>query len=672
MKILYSQIKELVPGIKAKPKEIGEALTLIGFMMDGLEETRWKGKKDWLISLEVRQNRPDCLSVFGLAKEIAAYYKLPFKPPRFTPLKTPKNLPPLKITVEAEKEVKRIRAVRLSGLSNGESPEWLKTFLKFYGLKPSSLLVDLSNYVMIMTGQPSHLLDAEKISGGLSWAVNKEKGEITTLDGSRLLLQGGELVIRDKKNILALAGIVGGSAAKITEKTKSAVLEMAVYDSGIVRENSRSLRTTTEASKRLEKNLSPSVIDTAMNFLTAKILDFCGGKADSIFFDYYPKKHHSPRIKFNLNMPAETAGAPIAPLEAAAILRRLDFTVRAKGNSAIVTPSAERTDIAIPEDLAEEVIRLFGYNKIPSEQTPKFSFTENITPKRIILEERIRDILSFSGFDEILSLPFTKEGEAEKTAYSDLKTVKTQNSINEEWPELRQSTASGLLLQAKKYLEKNLRQVKIFEIGKVFGEKNGSYFEKSVCGILEQSPNSKKSLNEFRKNVEKVLRTIGLKDIAYNPAEVKPAAANPFSCWDIESGEKKIGIIYKLKPGFNNHRENTYFAEIDISQTASLLGKPPASSTRHSIKELKKRLVVLDANVLLKKEQSLADFLTEAKRKIKKENLWSLEIIDKYPLKSGVRWTIRASYCGLGAGEAKKLHTSVFGLTKNTGGKISA
>ena len=226
MKALYSEIKKLVPNLKAGPREAGEVLSLIGFMMDDLEKVQYQGKENYLIGLEVRQNRADCLSIIGVARELAAYYGLEMKLPEIKPPTFGEK--EIEIKVEAADFVKRISAVEIGNLKNGESPAWLKEFLNLYDFNSVNLLVDLSNYVMICAGYPSHLMDKEKIYGDqISWAINRDFEKITTLDGSEIELnknsKNGELIIRDGKNILALAGIVGGQAAEISSETGSII-----------------------------------------------------------------------------------------------------------------------------------------------------------------------------------------------------------------------------------------------------------------------------------------------------------------------------------------------------------------------------------------------------------------------------------------------------------------
>src|SRR3989339_1342465 len=291
MKILYSQIKELVPQLRASASEVAASLTMICFLSDGFQQVEWQDHRDYLISFEVRQNRADCLSVLGLAREAAGYYGLVCKLPlNKLAIPTKKGSG---IKVEALKHVKRALAFEITGVQNKKSSVWLKEFLALYDINSVNLLVDLSNYIMILTGYPSHLLDKDKITGKLCWAVNQDFKEFITLDKTKVRLPGKEIILKDDKTILGLAGIVGGKAAEIDLNSQNIIVEMAIYDRVSIRKDSRSLKIVTEASLRLEKDLSPEGLDLAMNLLISLILKETGGKIETRPFSFYPVKQPS-------------------------------------------------------------------------------------------------------------------------------------------------------------------------------------------------------------------------------------------------------------------------------------------------------------------------------------------------------------------------------------------
>lgn len=642
MKVLYSEIKNLIPGLKASPKEVGETLTLTGFMMDGLEEVSYKGKKDFLISLEIRQNRADCLSVIGLAREVAAYYNLKVNVTSVKKIKEIKEN--LNIKIEAKDYVKRVLAVSLDSVENNESPEWLKEYMYLYGLATAGILVDLSNYVMIMTGYPSHLIDSKKIEGIISWSINDQSREIETISGLKTKLNTGEIIIKDDKDVLALAGIIGGNKGIIDNNTKSLIVEFAVYDRSIIRKNSRSLNISTEASKRLEKELDPNGIDYAMELLVSLILEHAKGKITSSFFSYYPKKHISPKIKFNERLSSDLSGIEISNKETLRILKGLNFFV---SKDLIVIPPTYRMDVSLPEDVAEEIIRIYGYDKIPTNDIPKLEIVKNITPPNIILSDKIRDTLNTLGFDEILSWPLTQKGVNAEINYLKLNEIFTQNSVNELYPNLRQSIASGLLNQMNEYFKKGVEYIDIFEIGKVFGESNKKYIEYDSLGLLSVSKEN--SLPQFKNKIDSLLRILGFKNISYLNAEIKPKTSNPNSCWDIYIKNQCVGIIYKLTP--SEIKLNTYFAEINIQKITEILLKVK----NNPVVEITQKLTFLDVNVEIKDKSSIYEIINLLEKNISSRYLWSINVIDIYNNK----YTLRITYKELSDKESKAEHAKV-------------
>lgn len=649
MKVLYSQIKELVPDLKAEAKEVGEILTLTGFMMDNFEEVSYKGKKDYLISLEIRQNRPDCLSVIGIAREVAAYYNLKLSLSSLKSFKVGDEK--LDIKVEAKDFVKRIKAIRIDNLENKESPQWLKEYMSFYGLASVGILVDLSNYVMMLTGYPSHLIDCNKIEGDLFWSINNNFKEVTTLSGLLVNLKKDEIIIRDKNNLLALAGMVGSKSGLIEMNTKSIIAEIAIYNSSLIRKNSRSLSIITEASRRLEKDVDPNGVDYALDLLISLILEYAGGEVSSSF-DYYPKKYVSPKIEFDKKLASKLSGIDISNEDVFKILKSLDFEIEDKGDVLLVTPPTGRNDVNLPEDVAEEVIRIYGYNHIPTDEIPQLEVVQNITPSNIILSEKIRDILSILGFDEVLSWPLTQKGINDNFNYSDLKEIFTQNSVNDLYPNLRQSMAPGLMNQMNEYYKKGVEYIDIFEIGKIFGEKDNKYIEQENLGVL--SVNKNEIFPQFKNNIESLLRLIGFNDVKYFDSKLKPNLANPKSCFDIFVNNQPIGIIYKLIP--SDIKLNLYITEINIKKITEMLLK----IENNPVVEITKKLIALDVNIEINKEESIYKFIDL----IPRDNVWSVNVADAYQGKEKIKYTLRITYKELSDEEAKKEHLKISDLIK--------
>lgn len=651
MKVLYSHIKELVPGLTAGPKEVGEVLTMTGFMMDSFEEVTFQGEIDYLLGLEVRQNRADCTAVWGVAKEVAAYYGLIAVIPQLNI----NNLKSgdLKIKITAKDDVKRIKAVRIKGVKNQKSPAWLEEFLGFYDINSVNLLVDLSNYVMIMTGYTSHLLDLEKMQGDLNWSLNKKKVEITSLDGTQVVLEGGELVISDDKQILALAGIVGCQAAGISMTTQELILEMALYDRYLIKQNSRRLAIVTEASNRLSRDLDPLSLENACAYLTDLIVMMAGGEVVAET-DYENKVKSSEAIVLKPNLISSFAGVTIENEQSMEILKSLRFQVEIESDKWLVTPPSDRLDINEPEDLIEEVIRMYRYDKIAHDRVPALMAVKDITNPLYWAKDRLRQYLVARGFDEILSQPLVSTELNELTNYIGWEQILTQNSVNEDFPALRLSLASGLFKQYQVFTKKNVAPIKIFEIGKVFGRIDNKYLEAENLAWLISVSDGSKALNQLRLEVETVLGQLGLCEVEYEKMSKSPRLANSNSCFVIKFEGQDLGVIYKTNLV---EADAVYLAEINLEILIKLLSEPKVSA----IYELNHKLVVLDANVEVV-NADLEQRLAEIKTELGWECLWSLQVIDSYQLEETCRYTVRVTYRGLTDQEAKAVHQRIFQL----------
>ncbi len=660
MKALYSEIKQFLPEYRGTHKTVMEALSLVGILVDSCTEVQIGTKKDYCIGLEVRQNRPDCLGVAGVAREAAAYLQTPFVLP--TVKASAVSHKKVAVSVSATDDVKRVAVAEISGLDNSKpSPQWLVQTLEAHGMNSVSLLVDISNYAMLMTGYPNHIFDAGKLVGGLVWQRMPKTDTFSTLDGTTLeLSKGKQLVISDNLGPLVLASAVGGRRSAISERTTSILAEVAVYDPVKMRADARSLKVVTEASTRLEKDLSVEMVPWALEFLVQSFVKFGGGKQTSAVFDYYPRtaRPKSQVVKVSVGFIAQVGGVSVSGAEAERILKRLGFGVHRTGEVLAVSAPSWRTDILGEYDIAEEVLRMKGFNQIPP-VAPAFAPVSDVTPARIQLMDQCRTVLPELGFDEVLTLPMTTTADNAASAWEIGEEVRTQNAINEEFPVLRQSLVSGLVAQQHSYLRKDIGHIALFEIGKVFGKSGKRYVESNRLGLLLHRP-SGQSLHQLQSNLESILGALGAVRVEYAEASVKPALANPFSCFQVRVAGKPVGVLYKLQEQSltgNKKVHHTSCAELDIEQ---LLEALRASKPRGAA-ELSAKLVVLDANVVVATRADLSEAVDRLYKQAGRSSVWACEVVDAYQLPSGqTRYTVRVSYTNMTDIAAKKMHESVF------------
>jgi phenylalanyl-tRNA synthetase beta chain len=620
MKVIYSQIKKILPGLKKSPRQIANDFTMIGHFCSGLE----KIGPNTVITLEVRHNRGDCFGYFGLAKELSVLYTLPICLPQISQNASLLPLPPVQIN--SQSGVKRLMAATLTGLKNKTSPAWLTGFLKLHDINSLNLLVDLTNYVMIYWGLPCHAFDLKKLDSDLTWQDSTQNKDFTTFDQTKIEIEKGTLEIVSRDQAVSLT-FIGGLNSGISLNTTETLVEMAVYDPMRVRKDSQNYKIDTEASIRLEKFLDPELIPLAFNHLLDLIQKYCQGKLNSQLFDYYPQKEKLPQISLDPQDPSRYAGMKIPSSFTLETLKNLDCSVEKKSNHLLVDVPSLRKDIQIKEDLIEEVIRFWGYQKIPQNQPLPFKKRPDITPPVLYLIEHLQQMLTVLGYDETRSWPLLNK---KQINLQDPHLIYTQNNINSHFPALRTSLVPSLKIQKEQYEKYKVSPIQIFEIGKIYLKKAKKYEEHYTLALYHPQ---KDQLNH---DFLFLLRNLGLavKDLKF----------------------VKLGPDY-----YYEIRLNTILRSVEPRFLQPLSKK---TNPKTSAYELKKQIITLDANLNLGKKVDFDKLIRQYSQKIGDKYLWKLEITDFYqdPKNKKYRYTLRSSYYNLDSKKAKALHLKTFGL----------
>lgn len=647
MKVLYSQLKKYLPELTASAKDVANVFTMTGFMLDKFIEVNYNGQKDYFLDLEVRQNRADSFGVLGLARELSAYYKIPLKYPEYN-ISLGGNTYKLPIAISAKEAVKRVHAVKLIDLEIKESPEWLKNYLGLYDINSINNLVDLTNYVMIETGHASHVFDTDLIGDALTWEINNGKyPKMTTLNGQEVELTNDSLLITDGKRPLSLS-FIGGKDDAVTNSTKKVIVEMAVYNGTVVRRNARDLKIVTEAGTRLEKFMDPNSIPQAFEWLISLIIENCGGTVVSDLFDEYIQITPEIEITVDLDKVQQVAGIPITYTESKEYLKNLGFKIVADNNNSVkVLRPVNRLDIETQQDTFEEIIRMKGFNNIPSNYLTT-QVVKDITPTRIYLMDNITDCLATNGLDEVRSWVLVDQKSNDLTRFIDWDAIRVTNSINEEVPFLRQSIAVSLLGQAHTYIKNNITPIELFEIGKIFGKKDGIYTEINSLGMLIAN----NDINYLKLKLESLIRYLGMDKIEYIKDTNPPRSSHPLTSWQIRIENQIAGVIYTTN---KNEFVDASIAEINIDLIDSIINKNKKSSTQ----EVTQKIVTLDANVNLAQDVDINSFVLNKLESVG-ANLWSWELIDQFKSDSDIKYTVRVSYVNLSDTSAKELHAKLF------------
>ncbi len=647
MKVLYSQLRKYLPGLTATAKEVADVFTLTGFMLDKFIEVEYNGQKDYFLDLEVRQNRADSLGVLGLARELSAYYKIPLKYPEYN-IKFVGNTYKLPITIQAKEAVKRVQAIKMIDLEIKESPEWLKKYLELYGINTINNIVDLTNYVMLETGHASHVFDSELVGDNLVWELANDKyRKLTTLNGEEVVLKKDSLLITDGHKPLSLS-FIGGKDDAVSNTTKKVVLEMAVYNGTVVRRNSRDLKIVTEAGTRLEKFMDPNSLPQAFEWLVSLILENCGGTVESELFDEYIQITPEIEINVDLDKVQQVAGIPITYTESKEYLTNLGFVIKQdQNNSVTVLRPINRLDIESQQDVFEEIIRMKGFNNIPSNYLTT-QVVKDITPSRIYLMEDITEYLAANGLDEVRSWVLVDEKSNDLTRFINWQPVKVTNSINEEVPYLRQSIAVSLLGQVQTYIKNNINPIELFEIGKIFGKKEEQYTEINSLGMLIAN----KDINYIKSKVESLLRHLGIDKIEYVKDGDAPKSAHPLTCWQIRIENTIAGVIYITN---TNEFSEASVAELNIDLIDSIVNNKVKTSTM----EVTQKIVTLDSNIVVDQNADINSFIINKLEPVGL-NLWAWSLIDQFKSDTNIKYTVRVSYVNLNDTQAKELHAKLF------------
>ena len=561
MKFSYNWLQSFFKKKLSNPEKLAELLTMHSFEVAAVE----KSGKDWILDIDILPNRAgDCFSHLGIAREIAAITGIKYEVSniKFQENNKVKAKDFVQVLVKHKWACPRYAARVIIDVKVGLSPEWLKERLKTCGLRPINNIVDIANYVMLETGQPLHAFDGGKLEGGkIIVRFAKEKEKITTLDGQRFDLDPEVLVIADEKKPVGIAGIKGGKIPEIDRKTKIVVLESANFNSQVIRHGSRKLNLKTDASLRFEHGIDPNLTEFAANRAAFLIQKLAKGKVAKGTVDIYPKKVLSKRIKLDLNYLRSLLGVEIPKKEIINILKRLNFQLaELRTRHVEVKVPTFRLDVSIPEDLIEEIARIYGYDKVPS----VFPIAALIPPKRnldIFWEDISKNILKEAGFTESYNYSFVSE--KDKNIFGDNNLIELENPLSQDFKYLRPSLMPNLLKNVQKN-QKKFEKIKIFELGKIFRNNKGKPEEKRMLTAVISGSQRDKSLfhpslrsgNEFyqlKGVVDTLLNKLGISNVWYD--EYKPTPEDSkISIWhlkksaEVKVDNEEVGFLGEISP----------------------------------------------------------------------------------------------------------------------------
>ncbi len=452
-----------------------------------------------LIDLSITPNRPDCLGVRGIARDLAASGFGKLKNLKEKKIKSiTKQTLKVKINKEKNQGCSSFGSCLITNVKNNESPKWLKDKLVSIGQKPISAIVDITNYVMFDINRPLHAYDADKIEKGIVVRNSKFGEEFTALDNKSYKLDDGMCVISDGKGVLGLGGIIGGTRSGTEFNTKNILLESAYFKPRSIRSTSKKLNLDTDAKFRFERGIDPLSIEDGLNKAALLIKDICGGEISKIDIQRI-ETSKIKTIKFDTNLFEKITGFKISTKEMLKILEDLGFKIKKEKKYLKLTIPTWRPDISQEIDIIEELVRITGYDKIKIIDPIKERTKSTLTQSQKLFHFLQRAIAS-KGYLEAITWSFTDSN------YNDYfkdknKEIKIVNPISSELGVLRNSIFSNLIMYMNKNLDRGFKDLSIFEIGPIFTGSNPGEQNTVACG-LSAGKRSRLSWIEKERNVD--------------------------------------------------------------------------------------------------------------------------------------------------------------------------
>lgn len=566
-------------GMLCSEKELGLADSADGLMElsdsapVGIDIREYLSLNDNIIELDLTPNRADCLSIEGVAREVAVLNQMNWQPVNFENAVV-EHQDTLSIKLEAE-ECPRYLGRLIKGVNpKAEVPLWMQERLRRAGLRSLGILIDVTNYVLLELGQPLHAFDANKLTGGITVRLSKKDEELALLNEQTIKLDGEALVIADDKQAVALAGIMGGSETAVDDDTQDVFLECAFFMPTAIAGKARSFGLHTDSSHRFERGVDPFLQQRAIERATQLIVDIAGGSVgavnETINEQNLPTRSAVTLRKSRIK---KMLGVELPETEISAIFQRLGMTVIEENDSWAITPTGTRFDIAIEADLIEEIARIYGYNNLPNSSLLMRSELGK-APEAILPLDRAQDLLVDKGYQEAITYSFVDE-EIQQLIAPDDKVIALKNPISSDLSVMRSTLWCGLLRAALYNTNRQQNRVRLFETGLAFVEQGDETVQqKKLAGLAlgsvqpEQWAESLRKVDFFdiKADLESVFALSGL-HVEFS-ADKHPAL-HPGQTAKLTSDGQFIGWLGMLHPtlekklGFDNQ---VFLFELELNK----------------------------------------------------------------------------------------------------------
>ncbi len=660
---------------------ISEILTMAGLEVEGEELSGG----DVVLEVNITPNRPDCLSVFGVARELRAATGKSIKTPEIN--LSDEFTPEFNVRIDSPL-CKRYAGRIIKGVKIGPSPEWLKKRLELSGIRSINNVVDVTNYVLLELGHPLHAFDLDTLKGGMIRVDTPEEPlTFETLDGVKRIIPDDGLLIWDAERPIALAGIMGGLDTEVTDNTVNVFLESAYFEPSSIRKTSRRLGLSTESSYRFERGTDIEGLIKALDRAAYLIKELAGGTV-SERIDVYPEKQKPLTIKLRYNAVSRLLGAEISRNDIDRLLEGLDFKrIKQDGEASVYEVPSFRVDISNETDLIEEVARHYGYSRIPS-RVPRVEINPVIDKKKRALKT-VKETFLLSGFNEAINYSFmnTKYLEILKIPENDQRrnSVKLLNPLRKEDEDLRTFLIPSLVGNLINNLNQNIRDIKLFEVSKVFIKTSDKLPEEPLhlAAIYLYYPGQRlwdqkeEPFFILKGLIQKTLKRLNIEGADYRKS-TEPFL-HPNRSADIWFNDRKTGYIGVLSSDVKRAldieevREPVGICEIDLGFLLGLYNEVHTFSPIPAFPFAQR-----DISLLLKKELSAKDVL-DIIASVENELIEDYWIFDHYEGKNipegmralGISIRYRAKDRTLTDEEVEASHRKVVEyLIEKTGGRL--
>ena len=616
---------------------------------------------DHIIDIENKMftHRPDLFGHLGIAREIAGIQRQPFKSPDWyredasLPADGRKNVLKLAVKNDVPELVPRFCAVAIKDVKVAPSPLWLRASLSRVGVKSINNIVDLTNFYMLVTAQPLHAYDYDKVKTGVLGARKSKKGEeLKLLGGKTIKLDGQAVVITNGSRPIGVAGVMGGADTEVDENTKNIILEVANFDMNTTRRTAMSYGLFTDAATRFTKNQSPRQNLAVLCKAAEEILRMAGGRLASQVIDDKHFKTEYKSVKISADFINSRLGLELSSAEIKKLLENVEFGVES-GADFKITPPFWRTDIEIPEDIVEEVGRLYGYDHLPI-ILPGRDLKPAQTNQLLDLKTRIRDILKQAGANEVLTYSFVHGSLMEKVGQDPTQAYKIINALSPDLQYYRLSITPSLLEKIYPNFRSGYKEFAIFEMGKGHNKLMKEKVEKNLPQEFEMLALAFTSGNKtVKQQGAPYYQALHLLDYLASrlsiglilkaiPKEEPYSVAKPFDSqrsaqvWDA-SGKFPLGMVGEYKQSvLNNLKLPKYSAgfEIGLSELMSVIPPQPGYQPLNRFPELEQDLCLRSSSNL--SYAALTDFLMNnlSAEKAKHGYNYSVEPLDIYQAES--------------------------------------